>query len=433
MINSENIKEVTKNLLQICNGNIDEKTYKKLLGTSVSIFLTEEDIRKNYSKAEIEQRLVKIIDNTRQLNPKPQLQLFKLALNKVLIDLNQGLNDEISDWLFIVPIDNLAIENEIKIGKVTLGNFTGDIQQKVVDYYQELLRKRSKTPEEKIEEINAIIKPFVGKVCAQIIIKGRLEKAHDLALDDITKALSAIKLFGGVIDDDFGRYFGIPGEVASKTRAIMRYEVNGKSANPIYESVGALVPFTIDEHHLEVMKKCRFDIIDALFAKTAHNELETRILSSIYWYGKAFDVQLSRGKITRAENEKRDEKDFDKMKEADRLLKLIITLESLLIFNEKEALGSNVAERTAVILARNKNEYIAIKKFMHKIYSLRSDVVHHGTINFSLSEMYELQFITRDAILALIMEKDNWNIQNENDFIYWLEKNKLEYEFGKNA
>jgi hypothetical protein len=212
----------------------------------------------------------------------------------------------------------------------------------------------------------------------------------------------------------------------------MRLEVNGKSDSLLYENVGALVPFVIDDHLIDVMKKCRFDIIDGLFAKNSHNDLESRILTAIYWYGKAVDVQLSRGKLTETKNEKRD-KDFDKMKEADRLLKLIIALESLLIFNKNESLTNNVIGRTATILAKNKSGYQELKKIMDKIYDFRSEIVHHGEINFSLPELYELQFITRDVILVLIMEKDNWNIQNENDFIYWLEKNKLEYEFGKNV
>ena len=179
------------------------------------------------------------------------------------------------------------------------------------------------------------------------------------------------------------------------------------------------------------MKRCRFDIIDALFAKDSHNDLESRILTAIYWYGKAVDVQLSKSeKLAETEKEKR-EKNFDKMKEADRLLKLIIALESLLIFSKNESLTNNVIGRTATILAKNKTGYQEIKKIMDKIYGFRSEVVHHGKINFSLSELYELQFITRDVILVFVMEKDNWNIQNENDFLYWLEKNKLEYEFGK--
>lgn len=224
MINNEDLEKVTENLFQICNGNVDEQTYKKLLGTSVSIFLTEEDIRNNYSKNEIEQRFVKIINKSRQLNPKPQQ--LKLALKLVLIDLNKGLIDEIPTWEFIIPIDNLEVRTELKIGKVKLGCFTGDIQEHVVNHYKERLKNTSKTPEEKMDEINKLIKPFIGKAYAQRTIMGKLEKVHDLAIDDITKALSAIKLFGYALDDDMGRYFGIPGDIISKTRAILRLEVN---------------------------------------------------------------------------------------------------------------------------------------------------------------------------------------------------------------
>jgi hypothetical protein len=196
-----------------------------------------------------------------------------------------------------------------------------------------------------------------------------------------------------------------------------------------FESVGALVPFVIDEHFIDSMKKCGFDIIDALFAKEEYNELESRILTAIYWYGKAVDVQLSRNLSDRKSKDR--SKDFDKMKEADRLLKLVIALESLLIFNKNEPPTNNVIGRTATLLAKNKEGYREIKGIMDKIYEFRSEIVHHGKISFSLSELYQLQFITRDVILVLLMKKDEWNIHDLSDFIYWLEKNRLEYEFGK--
>jgi hypothetical protein len=113
------------------------------------------------------------------------------------------------------------------------------------------------------------------------------------------------------------------------------------------------------------------------------------------------------------------------------LVKITTALESLLIFNETEPLTNCIAERTAAILADDRDKYQKIREFMLLLYAYRSKIVHHGEIKFSKEELNQFQFTAGRVILAIINKRDEWQVRNQDDFIYWLEKRRLDYRFGR--
>ena len=110
----------------------------------------------------------------------------------------------------------------------------------------------------------------------------------------------------------------------------------------------------------------------------------------------------------------------------ERLLKTMVALESLLIIGN-EPVQNNIAERAAFILGLNYNDRKRIKKFIKDMYKLRSNVVHRGFTYISIGELKHLISLVRETIIVLILKKDRFGLETQQDFYEWFEKKKLSY------
>lgn len=420
------ITEVKANLLEICSKKeLPDAEYKRLLGISASRILSFEGIKKNFSKDEIRDKLVEIIQSSKTAADGNIDQ----AIGKALQDFDKALDYQIGDWRFVLPIVNITISQELKIGKVRLFLFTQEDANTMEKYEKELFKENTYYNEkDKAAIIKSMVEkcviPLVGKTCADLELSGREKRTHDIALDEISKALSLIKLFCD-IDDTFGQYFGLPGEIAPSTnRLTLAYRVDGKGFSPSWERIGPLIPFTLDSERLNLMKSNGVQKLIDLFNKEDKDDLDTRILTSINWYGKAYDVRTTR---------KGDDKtvEVEMIKLSDKLVKITTAIESLLIFNEQEPITNAVSERSASLLALNKKEFDEIRKFMSDMYSARSAIVHHGKMSFTKKDLDKFQYFVRNAIICLINNMDSWGLRNENDFFYWIEKERIEFRYDK--
>src|SRR5438876_427287 len=63
---------------------------------------------------------------------------------------------------------------------------------------------------------------------------------------------------------------------------------------------------------------------------------------------------------------------------ADKLVYILVGLESMLLRSENEPLAKNVGERLAFLIGESKEKRIAVKNNVVEIYSHRSGFIHHG-------------------------------------------------------
>jgi hypothetical protein len=97
------------------DASIDGSTSKKLRGLSVSKIIQQPDIRLNFTREEIEQKIDEIICKIRLV----ELPKMKEELQNSLKDLEEFIDSEIGDWRFIIPIENLKVSN-ILIDKILI-------------------------------------------------------------------------------------------------------------------------------------------------------------------------------------------------------------------------------------------------------------------------------------------------------------------------
>jgi hypothetical protein len=122
-----------------------------------------------------------------------------------------------------------------------------------------------------------------------------------------------------------------------------------------------------------------------ILSSTFKTKMQERILLAIEWLGQA---QLERSR-------------------ANAILKAAIATE--ILFNlRREAIGpsisSQIAETMAHVVGETVKVKLVIEKEMKRLYSLRSDVTHRGTVNFDEGDIRLLSSLASDAILILLTQ-----------------------------
>jgi len=108
----------------------------------------------------------------------------------------------------------------------------------------------------------------------------------------------------------------------------------------------------------------------------------------------------------------------------DKLLYILIALESVLLRNETEPIQQNLAERIAFAIAKTIEERRKIVKTIKKIYSIRSKFVHHG--DQTIEEGEELDNFLNIAWRMFVLLTQNINsFKTKDEFITALENLKF--------
>lgn len=182
------------------------------------------------------------------------------------------------------------------------------------------------------------------------------------------------------------------------------------------------------------MKELGLNIILGIERKDNKADLEKRLLNSILWYSKAFDIPVVRevkdatsrpGSSTQSE-----ENEFFSL--GDKFLKLIVALECLLIFG-RENKRDNISKRSSYILTDSYDERVKKQRYFKKAYDIRSKIVHEGGYIVSQEETLKLMNYVQCIIIRFIRFKNRWKIKTNEDFYQWLEKNRLQDRLRKNA
>ena len=359
-------------------------------------------IKDNFPVVYIEDRINRLISLSLKLPSEKRSEFFITEIKK----LSQDLRKTIKEWTILVPIDNLKLEKKCSIGDVIFypsdnkknfnriielltgilkdnPHYTEEQKKIIIDQQLDILRKSA----------NDLIVTF-----AEVKTKGIIEIAQMEAMKKIRMSLNIARLYNLPSDNANMIYMGICGEVIRpNVRYIMRYESEISNINPIFERTGFIFPFEFTENRLKFMMKNGYkDLID-IFTTEKQTDFQKRLLTTIYWYGEAINTETY---IDVKENleSKTDFKHLQYFNLNQKFLKLMIALESILIFDENEPITNNIAERTAFLLYDTYEERKDIKNKIKNLYSKRSSIVHHGKSSLSLTELDELNWLVQKTI-----------------------------------
>jgi hypothetical protein len=365
----------------------------------------------------------------------------KTLLDQRLSKLITSLRSRIGYWRIVVPLDNLKMlkGRNVRVGSVDFSVFNERRARKTLAQIRaSLLKNPSYASNGKfIEQYmksrkEGVVGPLVGKTCAETEVFGRADEAFDDGLPKIDEAIAALKLFHYLNDDFYGRYFGVSGRIVGRVRRVMLGYPRGTGFVGFEsEWMGPRSEFELDRDRLRFMRANGLPRLNKILAKEKRNNAEDRIVSAALWFAKAVDViltdkariepsieiSLAKGQTKRPQAEM--------MAPYDRLVKLTVALESLLILDEREPISSNLADRTALLLAKKYPERKAIFEFVKRMYRKRSDVVHHGGKDISGNELQQLTYLVQRAIITLVKSVEREGLGSKESLQEWFLRKKL--------
>jgi hypothetical protein len=130
-------------------------------------------------------------------------------------------------------------------------------------------------------------------------------------------------------------------------------------------------------------------------------EMEEALLRSVHWFA-----------ASQAQSEPEN-----------RLLNLVTALEALVGPTDRLAIGTSIAENTALILGETYSERQEIKRFILSLYNARSGISHGGEKQISEGDIIE----ARRIVCALITELLQWTPQilDKQQLMNWFERARL--------
>jgi len=409
-----------------------EKDESAIFNEIVKEVFSDPIIHQNYSMNDVEKSVQEIISKVLKEPRKNREEKIKNEVDLFL----QSLISNINDWAFIFPIENLKLSiRQLKINDVILYRFNRYRAKKYLEMVRSNLDQNKYYENKdnvKSQLINQIRKyavfPLLNRTCAEIRVKGTQDGARQKALRKLDFALSSIKLFTHVSNLSLKSYFGLSGEIIpSNIRSILGYKSDKTEFHPRTERTGFLFPYELDKEKTKIMKKYGLNIILGIERETDKTDLETRLLNSILWYSKAYDIPVVReakdARLKSGNSKQSEESEFFSL--GDKFLKLIVALECLLIFG-RENKRDNISKRSSYILTYSYNERAKIQKYLKEAYDIRSKIVHEGGYAVSQSETLKLMYYIQQVIITFIRFKNKWKIKTNEDFYQWLEKNRLQ-------
>jgi hypothetical protein len=102
---------------------------------------------------------------------------------------------------------------------------------------------------------------------------------------------------------------------------------------------------------------------------------------------------------------------------SDKLVYLLVTLESLLLRGNSESIQQNVGERLAFALEKRPNERKRIVRNFKEVYGMRSDFVHHGN-DVEPEQVYALtEFMANAWTFLRLVIRNADNFRSKSDMI----------------
>ena len=262
-----------------------------------------------------------------------------------------------------IPIVGLEIEETFELGRI---QFTPIDEELLEHWRQDIIAEDKKSVSKKNEFIGELRDRFLGLTAAMLTIKAERERATEVAFEECDRALAVLRLFS---EANF-----IP-EVYSNVELYrltadrgQRYIISDYDAKHMtYAS--RLAPagrdWRLSKDQLSMMMESGLVLLNALLVSENRSQYQRDLLNSLMIYSRHTLQQNIEDKI----------------------VYLLIAVESILLRDSSEFIQQAIAERVAFLISEDLQERKAIVKDMKALYTARSKYIHHGQMSFSDSSL----------------------------------------------
>ncbi len=300
--------------------------------------------------------------------------------------LKNYLEKIIGDYEIVIPINFLQIEKSFALGNVNFRPFSktsiDELESRAVTQaqdspQQDLVRKL-------FDQQN--IRQFQGYAVATILLQAEPARAYEIAIEETNTALSMLRIFSSSTREPLSYY---PAAVWGSSPISSGYLIALKEGNLNHMDSQTLDRSPMSEYlnnqAIDDLYLAGLSILDNLLGLSKRNQFQDKLLAALILY--------SRSAIS---------KDI-----ADKLVYILVALESIFLRNSSEPIQQNLGERIAFLIGDSLEKRKRIIKVTRETYTLRSGFVHHGRSIDDLEIMREFMLYAWQAIVSLIHQSNS--------------------------
>jgi hypothetical protein len=254
-----------------------------------------------------------------------------------------------------IPIARLHLETEVELGPVTFRTITKELLESL---FVELTTSRS---EEERMELEAWFQrewqALRGLAAATITLEAEESYTIEVALQEAERATALLCIFHEAhlspLITSYCRPIGKQNE--ESYRAILKKDGQRLSFNASTLEPGP-APWILSRDELKLIESVGFDALRELISMKKKSEFQEKLLDALLLYSKSTTAK----------------------EPAEKLVFILVALESLLLKDEREAVQQNIGERLAFVVGQSAKERREIVKIVTDCYNLRSRFLYHG-------------------------------------------------------
>ena len=308
------------------------------------------------------------------------------------------VEESIQEFEIWIPIAMLSIESEIQIGKVLLR----PLNKEIFDKWRTKIENDPVDKEKNLILLEKERKELQGFTVAIMKISAEPKRMAEIAFEEAEKSISLLRFFSpaNLVPEivSYCMVFG-KGNVETTKYFLIQEDMLVYTNQ---SSVKKALPFwVVNNADISKFKVGGLETLSKLLSEDNKTEFKGKLLDSLLWYSKS----------SLAKNM------------ADKLVYILVALESILLKNEDESIQQNISERIAFFIGRNLNERKSIIKNFKRIYSLRSSFLHHGREIEDLETLKEFMFNAWRFFDVLILNIDRFDTKEQ--FLEKIEEIKL--------
>lgn len=253
-----------------------------------------------------------------------------------------------------IPIADLHIQSDFSLGKVTLRPITSAV-------FEQWLSAASEGHPQHREKLQQLLdrerKKLQGLAAATIALRAEPERARQLAFQETEDAIAVLRFFSPA--NHFPELVSYCAPLGRENRPTTNHLLirNGRPVgmqSRLFDRAHS--EWNISATDLALFNKVGLEALNRVLRNEQRSPYQKRLLDALLLYSRsALARELS-----------------------DKLIYILVPLESIFLKNETEPVQQTIAERIAFFMSDRKSERRRIIGIIKAAYGLRSSFLHHG-------------------------------------------------------
>ncbi len=299
--------------------------------------------------------------------------------------------DSVEEREIWIPIPYTSSIREFKLGQI----YFKTVSEKIIkSWFEPKNDNQNKRNEDDkvifIKKLQEELQGFIAGICNVV---AEPEKAKEIAYDEVSKSLSILRLLSPANFHPqliVGAYeYGW--KVYESEKCLLLSDA-GKSFRMIERVRDKGLHWTITDNVLQFMQTSPFVKLESLLSNCNKNKFQEDLFNSLLIYSK--------------HTLKRDV--------SDKIMYVLVSLESILLKNESEPIQQNLSDRIAFIISKDSKIRQYVAKKVKEVYQIRSKFIHHGVPTVeafdTITEFFNLSWKVFKNIISNV---DNFKTKEE--------------------